>query len=142
VTKSAKHEFSLRAFWFVRGEVRSDELPIPFVAAWRRAVKPYRRRRSVALYLDRDHFESGGVWAHFTAERAWVVHYDCPGGPPTEARSSAGPGRLPRSIPFRLDNGQMDNVDRERTIPRAEGMRALEYFLLHGRVDPELRWVR
>ena len=138
-----KCRFSLRAYWFVRGFniIRKKEFPIPDLAALRRAVRPYRNRRYVALYLDRDDFQTGGVWAHFTGQRAWIVHFDSPGGTDAYPRSSRGLRRLPEQIGFRLDNGQVDEVHKSWTVPRRSGMIALEYFLLHGKRQPGLDWV-
>ena len=61
-----------RVFWFVRGLniIRTEEVPIPNRSAFRRAVRPYRRRRYMALYLNRDDFQTGGVWADFTGPAA------------------------------------------------------------------------
>ena len=140
VAKPGKSTFTLRAFWFVPGEIRTEERRVRSLSDWRRAVKPYRRRQSVALYLDPGGADAGGMWAHFTGRRAWVLHLDRMGGDTLEARSTAGIKGVPRMIGFRLDNGQVDQVERERTIPRADAMRALEHFLLHGRTHPELRW--
>ena len=135
--------FSLKAYWFVRGLniIRAEEVQIPDLTAFRRAVRPYLRRSYVALYLNRDDFQTGGVWVHFSGPRAWVAHFDCPGGTDAYARSTSGLGRLPERIGFRIDNGQVDEVHKSWTVPRADGMRALEYFLLHGERHPRLRWV-
>ncbi len=139
-----KCRFSLRAYWFVRGLniIRKEEVPIPDLAAFRRAVRPYLRRRSVALYLNRDEFQTGGVWAYFSGARAWVAHFDFPGGADTYACSTRGLSRLPERIEFRIDNGQVDEVHKSWTIPKADGMRALEYFLLHGERHPRIHWVQ
>jgi len=135
--------FSLQAFWFVRGLniIRLEEVPIPDLAALRRAVRPYRRRRSVALYLNRDDCQTGSVWAYFSGARAWVAHFDFPGGTDAYARSTRGLARLPERIGFMIDNGQEDFVHRSWTIPRADGLRALEYFFLHGERHSGLDWV-
>jgi hypothetical protein len=82
-----------------------------------------------------------GVWAHFAGPRAWVTHYERPGGVDAHARSTRGLKGLPERIGFRIDNGQEDEVHRSWTVPRTDGMRALEYFLLHGERHPDLDWV-
>jgi hypothetical protein len=138
-----KSRFSLRSFWFVRGLniIRAEHIPIPDLAAYRRSVRPYRHRAYAALYLNRDEFQTGGVWAHFSGPRAWVAHFDYPGGIDSYARSTRGLGRVPVRFGFRIENGQVDEVHRTWTIPRADGMRALEHFLLHGERHPKLDWL-
>lgn len=138
-----KCQYSLQAYWFVRGLniIRAKEFPIPDLAVFRRVVRPYRRRRWVALYLNRDECQAGCVWAHFNGKRAWVTHFDCPGGIDSYAHSTRGLKGLPERIGFQIDNGQLDEVHRFWTISRADGMRALEYFLLHGERHPNLNWL-
>jgi len=135
--------FSLRGFWFVRGLniIRLEKALIPDLSAFQRAIRPYRRRQYIALYLDRDDFQTGGVWAHFSGLRAWVAHFDFPGGCDAYAQSTRGLGRLPERIGFRIDNGQVDEVHKSWTITRDEGLQALKYFLLHGERLPRLKWV-
>jgi hypothetical protein len=138
-----KCRFSLRAFWFVRGLniIRTEEVPIPDRAAFRREVRPYRRRRYMALYLNRDDFQTGCVWADFTGPRAWVAQFVFPGGTGTYACSTRGLARLPERIVFRIENEQVDEVHKSWTIPKEDGMRAFEHFLLHGERHPRLTWV-
>lgn len=138
-----KCRFSLEAFWFVRGLniIRKEKVPIPDLASFRRAARPYLRRRFMALYLNRDEFQTGGVWAHFSGPRAWVAHFDFPGGTDAYACSTGGLGRLQEHIEFRIDNGQVDEVHKSWTIPRADGVRALEHFFLQGERHPRLHWV-
>jgi len=47
----------------------------------------------------------------------------------------SGPDEM---VGFLLDNGQLDEIHRYWTVTRAEGLRALDYFLLHGERDPSL----
>jgi hypothetical protein len=138
-----KSRFLLRAFWFVRGLniIRKEEHPIPDLAALRRSMRPYRRRQSVALYLDRDDFETGGVWAHFTGDRAWLAHFDCPGGADSYAHDPRFRGPRMACIGFRLNNGQVDDIHPAWTVTREKGIKALGYFFLHGERDPNLLWV-
>jgi hypothetical protein len=44
-------------------------------------------------------------------------------------------------VGFLPDNGQLDHLHRYWTVTRAEGRRALEYFLKNGESDPGLSWV-
>lgn len=137
-----RSRFSLRAFWFVRGlnDVRSEEFAVPNLTTFRQCVRPYRRRQVIALYLDRDRFETGGVWAHFNGPRCWVTFYDHPGGTDWHARSIRRLGQLPDEIEFLIDNGQADLIHRSWTVSRCEGMQALEHFLIHGQRHPDLKW--
>jgi hypothetical protein len=50
----------------------------------------------------------------------------------------SGPDEM---VGFLLDSGQLDHLHRYWTITRAEGLRALGYFLQHGERDPGLSWV-
>lgn len=138
-----KSEFTLRAFWFVRGLniIRKDEKNVVDLPALRRLIRPYRRRQSFALYLDRDDFETGGVWAHFMRDRAWLAHFDFPGGTDSYARDPTINASDDERIGFRLNNGQVDQIHPSWTVTRNEGIKALEYFLVHGEQDPSLQWV-
>jgi hypothetical protein len=94
----------------------------------------------MALYLNRDDFQTGGVWADFTGPRAWVAQFVFPGGTGTYACSTHGLARLPERIVFRIENEQVDEVHKSWTFPRENGMRAFEHFLLHGERHPRLKW--
>jgi hypothetical protein len=48
---------------------------------------------------------------------------------------------LPERIVFRIENAQVDEVHKSRTIPREDGMRTFEHFLLRGERHPRLKWV-
>src|SRR5215475_11244591 len=108
--RSNETRFSLGIYWFVRGLniIRQEHRPVPDLGTFRRLIRPYRRRQWIALYLDRDNLETGGVWGHFTQERAFVAHFDFPGGNDSYA-CDPRIGRLQNPmIGFRLNNGQVD----------------------------------
>jgi hypothetical protein len=92
------------------------------------------------VFLERDGGESGAVWVHLTGDRAWVTHFTEMGGVDSYCRDLgySGPDEM---VGFLIDNGQLDHLHRYWTVRRAEGMRALEYFLQHGERDPGLSWV-
>lgn len=136
--KARKSLFTLQAYWFPNSLniIRKQVRPVPDLATFRRLIRPYRRRQSIALYLKRDDFATGGVLAHFTGLRAWVCHYDCPGGIYSHAYDADYRGPREGSLGFRLDNGQVDDIHPSWTVSRAAGIRALEYFLGCGDRDP------
>jgi hypothetical protein len=141
--RAVKSGFLLRAFWFVRGLniIRSSEHRLTDLATLRWFLRPYRRRRSVALYLDRDGGEAGSLLAHFTGDRAWLAYFDCPGGIDFYACVPSSRHLQPARIAFRLSNGQVDQIHPAWTVTREEGLTALGYFLVHGKRDPGLLWL-
>jgi hypothetical protein len=104
-------------------------------------LQPYEGHERLVVYLDRDGGDSGSVWVHLTGDRAWVTHFTEIGGVDSYCRdvTCGGPDEM---VEFLLDNGQRDDIHRYWTVTRAEGLQALEYFLLHGERDPGLSWAQ
>ena len=109
------------------------------VSELRRLLQPYENHERLVIYLDRDLGEAGSVWVHVTGDRAWVTHITLPGGVDSYCRCKEnGPDE---KIGMMLSNGQEDMFHWSWTVPRSDGIRALEYFLEHAERDPSLCWV-
>ena len=132
--------FVLRIITFTTVPDVSWSEVVQYARTIRRRVERYRDEERLVVSLERDGGEAGSVYVHITGDRAWVGHFTQPGGIDSwcRDRDDAGSDKM---LGFLLDNGQLDQVHRSWTIPRADGTRALEYFLLHGDRDPGLDWV-
>lgn len=132
--------FSVHVAWFTPSRESSPRQPVSTVDVLRQVLAQYQNHERLVVFLDRDDFESGGVWVHVTGDRAWVSHFTMPGGVDSYCCDPdyTGPDTM---VGFLLSNGQLDNIHRYWTVTRADGLRALEYFLLHGERDPDLNWV-
>src|SRR4051794_8414420 len=130
--------FSVQVVWFAPKREGGPRHPVPNVAALRRVLAPFTDQERLVVYLDRDGGETGSVWVHLTGDRAWVTHFTQIGGEDSYCRDAGYRGD--EMIGFRLSNGQLDDVHRYWTVTRAEGLRALEYFIRHGERDPGLSW--
>lgn len=135
--------YSLDAFWTddCRSGTVGERLPVRDVATFRGAIEPYLAHHHMGLSLNRDDGEAGGLRMTATGDRAFVCHFDMAGGTDSYARATDDVAGLPEQIGFRIDNGQLDMFHRTWTVSRADGLQALEHFLLHGEPDPGLRWV-
>jgi hypothetical protein len=118
----------------------SPLLPIPNLATFRQVLSAYHVLERLVVYLERDGGESGAVWLHLTGDRAWVCHFTELGGIDSYCRDAGYEGP-DLTVAFLLDNGQEDEIHRYWTVTRAEGMQAIEYFLLNAKKDPRLNWV-
>lgn len=136
----APAEFTVQVVWFAPKRQGGPRQTVPTVAALRRVLAPYKGHERLVVYLDRDGGDSGSVWVHVTGKRAWVTHFTEQGGADSYCCDAgySGPDEM---IGFLLSNGQLDEIHRYWTVTRAEGMRALEYFVRHGERDPALSWV-
>ena len=132
--------FTVQVVWFTPKREGGPRHSVSTVTALRRVMAPYKGHERLVVYLDRDGGESGSVWVHLTGDRAWVTHFTQPGGVDSYCRDReyAGPDQM---VGFLLSNGQLDDIHRYWTVRRAEGLRALEYFVRHGERDPGLSWV-
>jgi hypothetical protein len=135
----APRGFAVHVIWYTPVRAGSPYQSVTTVADLQAVLRPYWDHERLAVFLDRDGGESGAVWVHLTGDRAWVVYFTEMGGVDSYCRDAgySGPDEL---VGFLLDNGQRDDIHRYWTVTRAEGLRALEYFLLHGERDPGLSW--
>jgi hypothetical protein len=132
--------FSVQVIRFDPTREGGPRQSVSTVTALRRVLAPFRAHEQLVVYLDRDNGEAGSVWVHLTGDRAWVVHFTEPGGVDSYCHD-LGDSVPDQMVGFLLDNGQLDDIHRYWTVTRAEGLRALEYFLQHGERDPVLSWV-
>lgn len=131
--------FAASLVWFSPTRAGSPYHPVSTAADLHALLEPYRDHERLAVFLERDGGDSGAVWVHLTGDRAWVTHFTEMGGVDSYCRDVGyrGPDEM---VGFLLDNGQLDHIHRYWTVTRAEGLRALDYFLLHGERDPGLSW--
>jgi hypothetical protein len=132
--------FVLQIIWFRPTRDGSRPELVQYARTVRRRLELYRDHERLFVSLVRDGGKAGSVYVHVAGGRAWVTHFTQPGGIDSYCRDPnyAGPDEM---VGFLLDNGQLDEIHRSWTVPRADGTRALEYFLLHGGRDPRLDWV-
>jgi hypothetical protein len=132
--------FMLTVVWNPGHQDGSRSFAVSDLAQLRRNLARYENYEQLVVYLDRDGGESGLVAVHATGDRAWITHFDELGGVDSYCRDVGyhGPDEM---VPFMLSNGQVDDIHQYWTVSWAEGVRTLEYFLLHGERDPSLSWV-
>jgi hypothetical protein len=131
--------FSCHVCWFKPESGSGDLHHFATVPELRRLLQPYKDQERLVICLDRDLGETGSVWVFATGDRAFVTHITLPGGVDSYCRSKEnGPDA---TIGILLSNCQMDMIHWSWTVPRSDGISALEYFLEHGQRDPELCWV-
>jgi hypothetical protein len=132
--------FSVHVVWFTPTRESSPRQPVSTVDALRQVLAPYQNHERLCIFLDRDDFQSGGVWVNITGDRAQVSYFTMPGdvGSYCCDPEYSSPDEM---VGFLLSNGQLDHYHRYWTITRADTIRALEYFLQHGERDPGLNWV-
>lgn len=132
-------EFSCHVCWFEPERGSGGLHHVARVSELRRLLQPYENHERLVIYLDRDLGESGSVWVHITGQRAFVSHTTLPGGIDSYCRDSSCKSRND-TVGFLLSNGQLDEFHWTWTVPRTDGVKALEYFLEHGDRDPSLSW--
>ena len=132
--------FAVHVIWYTPVRSGGPYHSVTTVADLHAVLRLYWDHERLAVFLNRDGGDSGAVWVHLTGDRAWVTHFTEMGGADSYCRDArySGPDEM---VGFLLDNGQLDDIHRYWTITRAEGLRALEYFLLQGERDPGLSWV-
>ncbi len=128
--------YTLGVTWFVPNRA-GPSCGVKTLEEFHSLTGPYRDVERLVVELDRAGGELGCVWVHFTGERAWVTHWETVGGSDLYCRATDG-FTSPDSVGFLLTNGQLDRIHPGWTVPRADGWRALEYFLGHGDVHPGL----
>jgi hypothetical protein len=130
--------FTLQIVWFLPSRESGPRHSVETLDTLRQLLLPYRDYERLVIYLNRDDGDSGLVWVHITGDRAWVTYMTMPGGEDTYCRNiEKSPDE---KIGFWLSNGQEDLIHWSWTVPRFDGMRALEYFLQYGERDPSLCW--
>jgi hypothetical protein len=126
--------------WFSPSRGSSPPIALADVGALRAALPPYSNHERLVVCLDKDAGETGSVWVHLSADRAWVTHFTQLGGADSYARDESYRGD--EMVGFLLDNGQLDEIHRYWTVTRSQGLQALAYFAQHGQRDPGLSWVQ
>ena len=132
--------FAVHVIWYAPVRAGGPYHPVTTAVDLHAVLEPYWSHERLAVFLERDGGDSGAVWLHLTGDRAWVTHFTEMGGVDSYCRDVGYSGR-DEMVGFLLDNGQLDDIHRYWTVTRAEGLRALEYFLQHGERDPGLSWV-
>jgi hypothetical protein len=130
--------FTLTVTWFEPERDAWSWVPVRDHATLHRLLAPYQQHQRLAVTLRRDEGETGEVLLHLTGDRAWVTHFTQPGGVDSYCRDNAYHGD--ELLGFLLSNGQLDQIHRYWTVTRADGLRALDYFLQTGERDPNLSW--
>ncbi len=69
-----------------------------------------------------------------------VYHMTLPGGIDSICRNT-GPEHPNKKVGFLLSNGELDQFDWSWSVPRADGIKALAYFVETGDRDPSLCWI-
>jgi hypothetical protein len=138
--QAAMPGFTLGVVRFRPAREGTSAEPVDDVDELRRRLAPYREHERLVITLDRDGGEAGSVWVHLTGDRAWVTHFVRLGGTDAYCRDPGyrGPDEM---VGFLLSNGQLDEIHRNWTVSRAEGLQALEHFVRDGGRDPALCWV-
>lgn len=133
--------FSAQVCWFTPDRAGGPRESVATASDLRRMVVPFEKHERLVIYLDRDGGYSGSLMAHITGDRAFVCHFTEPGdvGDYCCDPSYDGPDEM---VGMMLSNGQLDHYHRYWTISRWEALRALEYFVAEGQLDPSVCWVR
>jgi hypothetical protein len=96
---------------------------------------------SAYVVMARERGARGSVTLHITDNRVCICHVNVlPVGIFSFCHDAAEKGPNTK-IQLIGSHAQVDTIHRSWTVPRQQGNRALEYFLVHGERDPSCYWV-
>jgi hypothetical protein len=132
--------FTIQVTWFVPSRETGPLHSVTSAEDVRHILGPYQNHERLFIDASRDGGDSGYVFVHLTGDHAFVAHFTQPGGIDSYC-CDRSQFRSDVVIGFKLDNGQLDKFPRFWTVSRADGLKAIEYFVEHGERDPSLDWV-
>jgi hypothetical protein len=133
---------ALFATWFQPSQGRIGPTPVNDLGELRRLLARLPEREPVYVVLARDRGLRGSVTLHMTEDRTCICYVDTLPGRGIFSFCHDPDEKGPdNKIAIVGSHAQADYIHRSSTVPRQQGQRALEYFLLQGERDPGLNWV-
>ena len=122
----------------MRIEKDNQTLPFDSLTELRSKVQAIRADPFVALWVFHESGESMGLFLN--GDRAWVSSLDANGDPHATSRSTPPAPEGSSFIDFRLENGQVDEVDAAWVVPGRSAVVAFLEFCELKRLSHCINW--